>query len=611
MADGYYEDEAPLQGFRLSSFRRVLAFGRPYLGVFVLVIVIALVVAGFEIGLPLVFAQVIDAADTGDAERAWLMMPIYAFLVAVLVAAIMAFINLVGGVSARVAHDIRRDSFDRLQDLEFGYFDVRPTGWLMSRLTSDCNKIARIMGWATLDLAWGSATILVVAVVLFLNDFVLASIVMGTVPLLAVAGRWFQVRLLETARLVRKTNSRVTATYNESILGVRTTKTLVQEDNNARDFEAVSARMMNESMAHALYGAAFMPTIGVICSLGVAGALWFGGDHVIAGVITIGILSMFMHFATFLQEPVKEMARQLTMIQSAQASAERITDLLETEPKIRDSEAVLERIAAYGGDEPGLACDGLPNHIRRVRFEGVTFGYKPDRPVLHDFSLAVEPGQTIALVGPTGGGKSTIVSLLCRFYEPTHGRILIDEHDVQDRSLSWYQSRLGIVLQQPHLFTGTVAENIRYGRLDASDDAVAEAAALVRADAFIDRLKDGYQTQVGSGGVLLSTGQKQLIALARAVIADPEIFVMDEATSSVDTETERLIQDAIERVLEKRIAFVIAHRLSTIRSADRILVIQNGRMTESGRHEELLGQNGHYAQLYRDHLVSWDEMQRA
>lgn len=607
MADGYFEDEAPLEGFRLSSFKRVLDFARPYLLGFGMVVVIAFLVAGFEIGLPLVFAQVIDSADTGDEQRAWLMLPIYVTLVMVLVGCIMAFINLVGGISARIAHDIRRDSFDRLQDLEFGYFDLRPTGWLMSRLTSDCNKIARIMGWATLDLAWGSATILAVAAVLLVCDFTLALVVIGTVPLLAMAGRWYQVRLLETARLVRRTNSRVTATYNESILGVRTTKTLVQEDNNARDFGQLSQRMMQESMSNALYGAAFMPTIVVICSFGVAGSLWLGGDHVLSGVITIGVLSMFMHFATFLQEPIKEMARQLTMIQSAQASAERITELLETEPKIGDSPEVLERIHQHKERDPGVAPDGFSDRIHRVSFEHVTFGYNPDRPVLHDFSLEVEPGQTIALVGPTGGGKSTIVSLLCRFYEPTQGRILIDEHDLQERSLQWYQSRLGIVLQQPHLFTGTVADNIRYGRLEASEEEVAEAASVVRADRFIRELKDGYETQVGSGGVLLSTGQKQLIALARAVIADPEIFVMDEATSSVDTETERLIQDAIERILDQRIAFVIAHRLSTIRSADKILVIQNGHASERGTHEELLEQNGHYAQLYRDHLVSWDE----
>ncbi|MEQ9460510.1 MAG: ABC transporter ATP-binding protein [Phycisphaeraceae bacterium] len=606
MSDGYFEDDAPLQKFRAASFLRVIAFARPYTWPFAGIIAIALVVASFEIGFPTVMAKVIDAADRADRETIQFMIPIFIALVMTMAAAIVAFINLVGSVTANIAHDIRRDGFDKLQDLEFAYFDTRPTGWLMSRLTSDCNKIARIMGWATLDLAWGSATITAIAVYMLWINLELGLVILCIIPMLFWVGRFFQVRLLDTARHVRRTASRITATYNESILGVRTTKTLVQEHNNARDFAEVSQRQYTESMAHAKYAAAFMPVVSVICSIGIAAALWRGGILVEREIITIGTLVLFMSFANFLQEPIKEMARQLTMIQSAQASAERITDLLETVPAIRDSAEITQRIATTQ-PKPGQAIDGLPDRIERVRFENIAFGYNPDRPVLKDINLDIEPGQTIALVGPTGGGKSTLVSLLCRFYEPTQGRILLDGVEYRDRSLAWYQSRLGIVLQQPHLFTGTVAENIRYGRLDASDEQVAEAAAIVRADRFIRELEHGYQTPVGSGGILLSTGQKQLIALARAVIADPAIFVMDEATSSVDTETERLIQQAIERVLHNRIAFVIAHRLSTIRSADRILVIQTGHITESGDHHELLQENGHYAQLYRNDLVSWNE----
>ncbi|WP_428388320.1 ABC transporter ATP-binding protein [Mucisphaera sp.] len=610
MSDGFFEDDGPVQGskFSLSSYRKVMQFARPYGWHFVGIVITALLAATFDVLLPFFLGWVIDLAYTGEYAAIQKLIPGYALLILILGIVVVAFINIVGSLTAHVAHDIRRDCFDRLQDLEFGYFDKRPTGWLMSRLTSDCNKIGRIMGWATLDVVWGTSAITAVTVTMLIINPGLALAVIAIVPFLAIAVRFFQVRLIDTSRAVRRTNSRVTAMYNESILGVRTTKTLVREDCNAAEFNDISDRMCNESMDNALWGAIFMPVVAAICAAGIGLALFTGGILVVSEDITPGTLIQFMSYAIFLQEPVREMARQLTMVQSAQPSAERIADLLETDPKIADSPEVIAKIeAAASNRQPGTAIDGLPDRIHRVRFDNVTFGYNPDRPVLHDFSLTVEPGQTIALVGPTGGGKSTIVSLLCRFYEPTTGRILLDETDYRDRSLDWYQSRLGIVLQQPHLFTGTVAENIRYGRLDATDEEIAQAAELVRADRFINELKDRYNTQVGSGGVLLSTGQKQLIALARAVIADPEIFVMDEATSSVDTETERLIQDAVERVLADRIAFVIAHRLSTIRSADQILVIQNGQLTESGNHDQLLQTNGHYAQLYRHHLVSWND----
>jgi ATP-binding cassette subfamily B protein len=331
--------------------------------------------------------------------------------------------------------------------------------------------------------------------------------------------------------------------------------------------------------------------------------LWRGGVDISAGALgaaigaltggngapmSLGTLVAFIQYAAFFYMPVQELSERFTQLQAAQAAAERIQGLLDTVPEIRDgAEAV----------DPGEETIG------QIEFHNVSFQYKEGQTVLRDFDLQVHSGETIALVGPTGGGKSTIVSLMCRFYEPTAGEVRINGVDYRKRSLRWLQSQLGVVLQTPHLFSGSVKENIRYGRLDATDEEVLEAARLVNADGFIQELEKKYETDVGEGGNRLSTGQKQLVSLARAVLADPQIFVMDEATSSVDTETERLIQGAIETVLEGRISFVIAHRLSTIRSADRILVIEKGRIVEEGNHEELIRLRGHYYGLYTNQFA--------
>jgi ATP-binding cassette subfamily B protein len=324
--------------------------------------------------------------------------------------------------------------------------------------------------------------------------------------------------------------------------------------------------------------------------------------QVTIGGLTVGQLVTFLQYAAFLQHPAQELAHAITMVQGAQASAERVQGLLDTDPEIVDSPEVQENIRATGSD-------GHSRTIDTIEFRDVTFSYKAGQTVLRNFNLTVRAGDTIALVGPTGGGKTTIVGLACRFYEPTSGQVLINGIDYRQRSLTWLQSNLGMVLQQPHLFSGTVRENIRYGRLDATDAQIEEAARLTNAHEFITGLEKGYDTQVGEGGNKLSTGQKQLIALARAIIADPQIFVMDEATSSVDTHTERAIQNAVERVLDGRISFVIAHRLSTIRSADRIIVIDAGQIVEEGTHHDLLARRGTYYALYTNQFTHESEDQ--
>jgi ATP-binding cassette subfamily B protein len=416
---------------------------------------------------------------------------------------------------------------------------------------------------------------------------------------------FFQRRILAASRAVRKTNSNITAAYTEAITGVRTTKTLVREAENLQEFRVLTDRMYTASFRSAIWSAVFMPVIFTLGSVGVSLAIWKGGADVLAKRMSLADLYMFISYASFFFMPIQELSRLFVDLQSAQAAAERIVGVLEAVPDIKDTPEVLSAIehANLAGPRPGIAIDGMPSRIETIEFRNVSFAYVEGQKVLEDLSLRVQAGQTIALVGPTGGGKTTIVGLLCRFYEPTAGEVLLNGLDYRKRSLLWLQSNLGIVLQAPHLFSGTVRENIRYGRLEATDKEVEQAAALAGAHEFILRLEKGYDTDAGHGGNKLSTGQKQLVSLARAILADPQIFIMDEATSSVDTETERLIQTGIEKMLKGRTSFVIAHRLSTIRSADRILVIEGGRIMEDGTHRELIRNRGHYYELYTNQFA--------
>jgi ATP-binding cassette subfamily B protein len=320
--------------------------------------------------------------------------------------------------------------------------------------------------------------------------------------------------------------------------------------------------------------------------------------------MTLGTLVAFIFYAGQFFNPINQIAQVLVQMQGAQAAGERVLELLATEPGISDNDAVKAKLAKWKSADRAadIAPDGGTREIGSIEFRAVDFSYETGEEVLKDFNLSVKSGETIALVGASGGGKSTIVNLAARFYEPTGGAILVNGEDLRDRSLEWYQSNLGIVLQGPHLFSGSVRENIRYGRLEASDEEVREAARRVSADEFIEALEDGYDTDVGEGGNRLSTGQKQLVSFARTVVANPAIFIMDEATSSIDTETEQSIQQGLQEIFHGRISFVIAHRLSTIRTADRILVIDKGRIIESGKHADLLAEKGHYHALYTHQL---------
>ena len=402
---------------------------------------------------------------------------------------------------------------------------------------------------------------------------------------------------------MRKINSQLTASYNEDIQGAKTTKTLVREELNAKEFLFKTEEMKKASIIGILISSILMPTVQLIGAVGTALMIVYGGISVVSGAITMGLLVAFFSYVTQFNAPLAEAADLFAEFISAQAAAERIFGLLEEESEIKDKDEVIKKYgtAICPTDEKRPAIKG------NVKFDDVSFWYKEGEPVLSGFSLDVEAGQTIALVGATGAGKSTIVNLFCRFYEPKSGRILVDGIDYTDMPESWIHENLGYVLQSPHLFSGTIAENIRYGKLDASDEEIIEAAKLVDAHDFIVKMEKGYDTEVGEGGSLLSTGQKQLVSFARTLVRNPRLFVLDEATSSIDTETEQKIQSAITTVLSGRTSFVVAHRLSTIRNADKIIVVEGGKMIECGNHDELMKQKGHYYELYTHQFISEEQ----
>lgn len=598
MTDRFDEEDDRYSGsLDWSLWRRMVARTRPYRSAVRQMVFVGLFVAAIDAVIPALTGLLVDAAlGQNFSDAIWFYGAAYVAAFVLIGAAIVWFIHLAGRIATGVARDLRRDAFAQMQELSFSFFDRRPVGWLVSRLMGDVSKVAGLMPWFFLDVVWGGSVIVMSMAMMLWLDATLAAWVLCIVPALAWVSVVFQRRLLASSREVRRTNSRITSAYAESIAGVRTTRALHREDASLQEFRVETGAMYQHSVRRALQSALYLPLVVAIGSVGVGLALWQGGVRV-GDDLSLGTLVAFMQYARLFYEPIRELAGRFSELQSAQAAAERIATLLDSEPEIRDSpevRAAMERAT----EDSSNALDGGAAQIETVHFDQVGFSYVENEPVLQDVDFTVHAGQTVALVGPTGGGKSTIVSLLARFYEPKRGAVRLNGVDHRERSLHWLQSNLGVVLQSPHLFSGTIAQNIRYGRLEATDGELRAAAKRVGAHAMIEALAAGYETVVGEGGGKLSTGQRQLIALARAVLADPQIFIMDEATSSLDTETEAQVQAGIDAALEGRIAFVIAHRLSTIRNADQILVVAGGRIVERGTHEELLAARGHYAELH-------------
>lgn len=584
------------KSFRLSIWKSMILFLRPYRKTLITVILLNLFSAGIDIALPLFQSYAINNyIKMRTTEGIAFFIALYVLVVVVQTVFVIMFTRRSMRIEMLLGRDMKRACFIHLQTLGFSYYNTTPVGYILARIMSDTNRIASMIAWGLIDMMWAIMYVVGVFIAMLILNPSLALIIMLIVPAIVLLTIYFQKRILHWNRKVRKINSKITSAYNEGITGAKTSKTLTIEENNLRDFKEITSEMRHAGIRAARLSAIYIPLVLLLSSGATAIVLARGGDMVIQNVMLLGTLSAFTSYAVGIFEPIQQIARTFAEIISMQANIERVDGLLQQKPSIVDTPEVVNKY----GDMFTPKKENWEKLEGDIEFEDVSFKY-PDghEYVLEHFNLKVPRGSTVAIVGETGAGKSTLVNLACRFFEPTKGRILIDGRDYRERSQLWLHSNIGYVLQNPHLFSGTVMENIRYGRLDATDEEVYAAAKAVSADLVVEKLEHGYASSVGEGGDRLSTGEKQLISFARAVLADPRIFVLDEATSSIDTQTEKLIQDAISHLLKDRTSFLIAHRLSTIRQADMILVVRDGRIVEKGTHKELLAKHGYYHDLY-------------
>lgn len=592
--------------FDLQTWKRILKIiVRDKKSLFFMLLAVV-VMTCIDIGYPLLnkFALETFFSDKPDFDYVPYFIALYFAIALGMGISVWAFIRGAAKVEERTTFEIRMQAFRNLQQLSFSYFDTTPTGWVMARMTSDARRLASIISWGLVDFLWGFLLMIGILLISFFINWRLALIMTALLPIFIVIAIFYRKKILKEHREVRKINSHITASYNESFMAANTTKTLILEDDNATEFNDLAERYKRRAIRAAFFSSLFWPTILFLGYVGVAIVAYAGGKMVLNGpigfIFTTGTLYLFIDYAIKFFDPVMVVARVLTDLQQAQASAERVISLIETPSDIIDKPEVAEK---YGTIFEHKKENWEPIE-GSITFENVSFKYKnTDTNVLTNFNLEIKAGEMVAFVGETGSGKSTIVNLISRFYEPTEGRILIDGKDYRDRSISWLHANLGYVLQTPQLFSTTIKENIRYGKLNATDEEVIASAKLANAHNFIMEQEKGYDTYIGEGGNKLSTGQKQLISFARAVIANPRILVLDEATSSIDTENEKTILEAMQTVLKGRTSLVVAHRLSTIVNADKIVVLRNGVVVEEGTHRELLNAKGYYFELYRNQFM--------
>ena len=500
-----------------------------------------------------------------------------------------------GRIEMMVDRDLRNAAFHHLQTLSFSYFNQNNVGYIHARVISDVGKIGELVAWRMMDLVWHGSYIVCVFCVMLTVNARLTVYLLALLPVAVLFIVFFQKRLVQLNRRIREINSAITGNFNEGIAGARTIKTMGIEQRMQKDFELDTEKMKRISVKTTHNAALFNSLITFMSAMALALVLWKGGKITMDGVIMLGTLSVFISYALNMMEPIQNLVQTISAFIAIQVNIERLMRLLHTKSDVADGPEVTARY----GDTFRPKKENWEPLLGNVEFRDVSFRY-PDGEelVLEHFNLKVPMGTSVAIVGETGAGKSTLVNLVCRFFEPTKGQVLIDGRDARERSQLWLHSSIGYVLQAPHLFSGTVRDNLRYGKPDATDEEIWESLRLVSADYVVEKMENGLDAEVGEGGDLLSTGEKQLLCFARALLANPRILVLDEATASIDTLTEKLIQDAIQTVIRGRTSFVIAHRLSTVVDADVILVVRDGKIVEQGTHRELMRSKGYYYELY-------------
>ncbi len=595
------EHNEQLEKVSFKTWKRVFSVIKNLKKEIIVLVILVLILSILDAVMTLINVYAIEHfIENNDFETFNVFIVINAFYIVAFGLVVWLFIRQGGIVEANTTYLLRKEAFENLQKLSFDFFDTTPQGWIMARMTSDSKKLASIISWSLIDFFWGISYMIFTIVILVIYSLKLAVIVLASVPVMFLISAVFRKKILMAHRKARSYNSEATSKYSEAFLGAKTTKTLVIEDENLDEFKSVATNLKNASV-RAITFSAFFSSVILISVFMVVGLVMFqGGRYVLLGTVKISTLFLFIRAVINFFDPISMLTQIMSSVQEAQASAERIVELIEKEPTIKDTKEVILKY----GDILNPKIENFEPIIGDIEYQNITFYYKEDEIILNNFNLKIKSGSKVALVGYTGSGKTTLINLLARFYEPQKGSILIDGSDYRNRSLSWLHSQIGYVLQSPHLFSQTVKENIKYGKLDATDEEVINVSKAIGIHDFIIKMEKGYDSYVGEGGNLLSLGQKQLISFARVLINDPKILLLDEATSSVDSESEILIQEATKLLLKDRTSIVVAHRLSTIIDSDLIVMLEEGKIVEQGTHEELLKLKGKYYELYRNQFIN-------
>lgn len=578
------------------TLRTILSIGRPYAGSMIIMIITGCICSACDSIFPLFNRYALDhfvAEKTLDTLGVFIA--VYAAVLGLQKVNDLISALICGRLEVTVNRDLRNASFGHFRKLSLSYFNKNSVGAIHSRVMSDTSKIGETVSWKLMDIVWNGSYLVCILVNMAIISPGLFIVIFALVVLAALLAVLFQKKLIRVNRLIRQQNSVITGDFNQTITGIRAVKSLVIEDKTEKEFYSDTEIMQKHSVRAGHYSALFSASVSLVSAAALSAVLWRGGMMTLDGAMMIGTLSVFMSYALGMIEPVQNIVKTISEFTAIQANLERFNELMSTGSDVEESAEV---IGKYGTESAPRLENWEPVH-GDVEFENVTFTYPDgDTEVLTDFSLKIPKGSMVAIVGETGAGKTTLVNLVCRFYEPDSGRVLIDGRDIRERSAAWLHSHIGYVLQTPHLFSGTIRDNLRYAKPDATDEEICAALKAVSALDVVEQLSSGLDTPAGEGGSSLSTGQKQLISFARAVLCDPDILILDEATSSVDTITEKKIQAAIKTLTDDRTSFVIAHRLSTIVGADMIIAVLDGKIAEQGTHRELMEKKGYYYSLY-------------